>query len=99
MRARPRIRVPEAQRSFNAALGRRIAGARMASGMTQKQLAEAVDIGRSTLGHYEQGVRDCLVISIARIAQVLGISTDALFPRFVSSLKSAPNRPLSKKSA
>lgn len=79
----------EAQ-SYDEALGRRISGARVASGMKCKTLAAAVGVSERALYQYEAGIRACPAIVIQRISEVLGISTAKLLPRFVKALKSTP---------
>lgn len=61
------------------AVGRRVRKARDALGLTQSQLALALDVGPALLSHYELG-RRLLPVDIAiRLAQRSRSSLDALY--------------------
>jgi len=51
---------------------------RLERGITQAKLAEKIGVSPSTVGMYEQGRRQPDVKTIAKIASVLGCSTDEL---------------------
>jgi len=61
------------------ALGRRIAELRRQAGMTQEQLAVALDIGARNVQRLEQGRLNSTVLYLARLASVLGVELPALF--------------------
>lgn len=54
---------------------------RMARGMTQAQLAQAVGIQASFMGHIERGGRKPSLETIYKICEVLNMSMDRLFER------------------
>lgn len=80
-----------AAQRYDEALGRRISGAREASGMKCKTLAAAVGVSEGALYNYESGLRTCPAIVLQRISEALGVPTSKLLPQFVSLLKSTPN--------
>jgi transcriptional regulator with XRE-family HTH domain len=53
---------------------------RQAAGMSQPQLAKAASIPLGTLRNLEQGRRDPLLSTAARLARALNITVDALVP-------------------
>ncbi len=55
-------------------LGRRIARARERRGLTQAQLAQAVDLSQSAISRIESGVRAVDSLELARIAAEIGVS-------------------------
>ena len=55
-------------------IGMRIHDARKAAGMTQEQLAEAVELATSYVSQLECGTKCARLDTLARIADVLGIS-------------------------
>ena len=54
---------------------------RVQKGFTQKQLADAVAINRSTIGHWETGIREPDIDYLCRLADVLDVSLDWLTGR------------------
>lgn len=55
-------------------IGARLQAARVARGMTQAQLAEAVSIEPVTLSRYETGARGASITVLAAAAQALGVT-------------------------
>ena len=64
-----------------ALIGRRIADARRARGMTQAALGEAIGIEPVTLSRYEAGARGPSISTIASVADVLGVNVGVLVDR------------------
>jgi len=62
-------------------IGRRIADARRARGMTQAALGEAIGIEPVTLSRYEAGARGPSISTIASVADVLGVDVGDLVDR------------------
>ena len=56
----------------------RIKECRKKAGLTQEQVAEALEIGYSTYRHYEYGNRMPLVTDAAKMAKLFGVSLDYL---------------------
>lgn len=81
-----RGRKSEEEKRFNEVLGRRIAGARMASGMTLGELAKSAGISRNALYWYEVGRTSCPPMVLQRIALALGLSVTALMPKTTNSV-------------
>lgn len=48
------------------------------AGLTQQELADKLDIDRTTLARAENGVRDLVGSAYRKIAEILGVSTDEL---------------------
>lgn len=63
---------------FLQAMGKRIATARKALGMTQEQLAEKADVSVGVISTAERGIKALRPENIAKIASVLGVSCDYL---------------------
>lgn len=59
-------------------LGKRIAALRSAKGLSQKQLAEKLNVSPSSVGMYEQGRREPSLELIVEMAEVLCVSIDFL---------------------
>lgn len=66
------------ERSFYAALGKRIAEQRKALGITQVQLAEELGIAQQTMAHYEGGVSRIAVETLAQLAETLQTTVEEL---------------------
>ena len=60
------------------AIGDRIKELRKESGMTQKELANAMGVTASMIGQYETGIRTPKYETLERIARSLSVSTEAL---------------------
>lgn len=69
--------------------GERIRRCRTAAGLTQKQLAEAVDLTESAIRNYELGIRRPKQPQIDSIAKALGVSPEALEDLGVESARQA----------
>ena len=59
-------------------IGQRIRDARQAKGMTQDQLAQAVDVSRSAVAQWETGRAGQITGNLTRIAQVLDVGVEFL---------------------
>ena len=59
-------------------IGRRIANARKASQMTQAELSEKIGISEKYLSRIERGKQLPSIVIVAKICEVLHISTDEL---------------------
>ena len=59
-------------------IGDNLVRARILRGMTQADLAEAADISQASVSAWERGTRDPGSDMVARIADVLGVSSDYL---------------------
>lgn len=77
-----RARTSGAARRYNEALGRKIAGARQASGMKCAELAAAAEITPGALYNYETGRTTCPPLVLARMARALKMPVGALMPKF-----------------
>ena len=60
------------------AVGSRVRKCRLKHGLTQEQLAEAVDISSSFVGHIERGEKKASLETMSRLAMVLGTTMDCL---------------------
>ncbi len=59
-------------------LGARIAALRREAGLSQRELADRLDVGASTVGMYEQGRREPSGEKLVALADTFGVSTDYL---------------------
>jgi transcriptional regulator with XRE-family HTH domain len=59
-------------------LGNRIAALRQQCGLSQKALAERLQVSASTIGMYEQGRREPSADRLVDMAAIFGVSTDYL---------------------
>lgn len=66
------------QKTFLEQIGSRIAVSRKAAGLTQTDLAHAVDLSQQVIANYEAGQRNIPVYTLARIADVLGVPVGTL---------------------
>ena len=57
-------------------VGGKIKALRLGRGLTQQQLADKLNINRSTISNYENGNREPRLNELAAIASALGVSTD-----------------------
>lgn len=60
------------------AFAQRLAQLRKHKGLTQQQLAEAVELHQSQIHRYESGSSEPSMDALRRLARALGVSTDAL---------------------
>lgn len=69
-------------------IGENIRRYRESAGLTQRQLAQALEVSPSAVGMYEQGRRAPDARTLAAIASTLGVTVDALLrdPSAVSSV-------------
>jgi len=63
--------------SFDENLGGRLRDIRQARGLNQAQIAEMIDVKRSTVSQIERGKRALAARELARLADALGITTDS----------------------
>ena len=63
---------------FKKSFGMRLRHARMASHLTQKQLAERIGVNHAAIAQYEAGSNTLPVERAAQLAHVLGVSLDYL---------------------
>jgi transcriptional regulator with XRE-family HTH domain len=78
------------ERAFFKALGARIAVLRKESGITQVQLAEAMDVSQQTVASWEVGRRGVPVSNLPLLARTLGVSVEALIGEKAAPAKRGP---------
>jgi len=66
------------EKAFFKALGGRIAALRKDSGMTQVQLAAAMEVSQQTVASWEVGRRGVPVASLPLLARTLGVNVETL---------------------
>jgi transcriptional regulator with XRE-family HTH domain len=66
-------------REFFISLGTRIATQRKSHGVTQAQLAEALDVSQQTVQAYEVGRRRIPVSALPTVAKILAVTLEDLF--------------------
>jgi transcriptional regulator with XRE-family HTH domain len=71
-------RMAVTEKDFYRALGRRIAEARKAQGLSQEQLADELGIAQQTLGHYEVGRLRVAVAQLPQLARALATTVEDL---------------------
>lgn len=69
-------------------IGRQVHRYRIRNGLTQMQLAEAVGISQSFLGHIERGTRKMSIDTLCSLAAVLNCSVDDLLETGLQSTES-----------
>lgn len=67
--------------SVSYTVGQNIAKLRTQRGMTQQQLADAIQIDRAEISRYENGLRAMGIALIPPLAQALGVPPGQLFER------------------
>lgn len=73
------------------AIGRRIAAARAARGLSLQQVADKLDVSKATIGHWETGARAIKHGDLARLCKLLAVSADlVLFGERQWPFKSIP---------
>lgn len=65
--------------AFLLKFGKRLGDLRKQRGLTQEQLAEAVDLHRTYIGFIEQGKRNPSIANVHRIAKHLKVNMSDLF--------------------
>ncbi|MCR4258303.1 XRE family transcriptional regulator [Streptococcus uberis] len=68
------------EKEINIFVGNKIRELRLERGLTQKELAERIGMGDTTIANYEKGIRAPKRNKIFKIASVLGKSVDDFFP-------------------
>lgn len=66
-------------------IGKRVAAARTAAGMTQLALAEALSLSRTSVTNIESGRQKLLVHTLLQLAAILQIDVMELLPRVESN--------------
>lgn len=74
----PVMTISDNERTFFAGLGERVAQLRRARGITQVQLAEALEVSQQTVQSYEVGRRRIPVSTLRLLAKTLSVSLDEL---------------------
>lgn len=75
----PATMQPPSADEFSTALGRRIAQARGAAGLSQAALAEQIGYGnQSTVSLWESGTREPSLANLTALARVLAVTSDYL---------------------
>lgn len=75
-------------------LGKRIRQERILAGMTQEQLAEAVNVSSTYIGYIERGERSVTLDKLIQLANVFHVSVDFLLQDSVSFPTSASDTQL-----
>ena len=75
---RPAMAISQDERDFFIALGKRIAGLRKETHLTQVQLAEVLGVSQAAINAYEAGHRRVPVSALPLLAKTLGVSLEAL---------------------
>jgi transcriptional regulator with XRE-family HTH domain len=75
---RPAMAISQDERDFFIDLGKRIAGLRKESHLTQVQLAEVLGISQAAMNAYEAGHRRVPVSALPLLAKTLGVSLEEL---------------------
>jgi transcriptional regulator with XRE-family HTH domain len=78
------------------AVGRRIAELRRGRGLTQEQLADAVDTSLKYLQRIEAGSENLTIQSLVKLANALRAPLAALFEKPASVRRRRPGRPASQ---
>ena len=76
-------------------VGKNIAAARVALGMTQLELGQAVSLTRGSIAKIETGAQRHLGHMLTQIALVLGLKSDALLPLKYRSSSKGKTKPAS----
>lgn len=78
--------------NVQAQLGKAVRSARLRLGFSQEAFAGELGMHRTQLGHIEQGLKDCRLSTIIRIASALGMSPSQLLEQVVVPSKKKPAR-------
>ena len=84
------------EKAFFKALGARIAGLRKDLGITQVQLADAMDVSQQTVASWEVGRRGVPVSNLPALARTLGVSVETLIGEKMPPAKRGPTPLLQK---
>jgi transcriptional regulator with XRE-family HTH domain len=76
--AMPRARNTKQRIEINEMLGQRLAQLRRTRGMTQRELAEKLEIGQPLVSHYERGRAGLDARLVIKLADVLRVTSDEL---------------------
>ena len=68
--------------------GKRLRESRMARGLTQQRMADAIGVALRSYQCYEQGTREPSLDMLVNLADVLAVPTDYLLGRDLTILKS-----------
>ncbi|MFT5529149.1 MAG: DNA-binding XRE family transcriptional regulator [Alteromonadaceae bacterium] len=90
--------MPQIDKLFYQALGKRIASHRKELGLTQTKLAQALDISQQTMAHYEVGRLRISVELLTTLAKVLSVNVETLLeePTPQTATKRGPTSLLQK---
>ena len=88
--------ISEHDAEFFKSLGQRIAQARKDAGLTQQQLADAVEISQPMLGSYEIGRRRLPASLLQPLAKALKVSVEQLLGEQPTSSKRRPSAKTTK---
>lgn len=66
---------------MNQLFAERLCALRKSHGLTQRALADRLELSRGTIGMYESGLRDPDTKTLTRLADILGCSVDYLLGR------------------
>lgn len=78
---------------IRAAFGRRVREVRHGLGLSQEDLADRAGLHWTYVGGVERGERNLSLVSIARLAEGLGLSLAALFEPFSAIRRGASSAP------
>ncbi len=67
------------EQKFLNEFGDRVARLRKKAGITQEQLADAIDVHRTYIGFIEQGKRNPSISNVRKLSKVLKVSLSELF--------------------
>jgi transcriptional regulator with XRE-family HTH domain len=84
--------VPSSEQDFYESVGRRIRAHRRARDLTQEQLADDVDLSRTSITNIEQGNQPVSAWLLWRLSAILGCSVNELLPSAEETLPAT--RPL-----
>ncbi len=68
----------EAFSAYQHGLGRRLKALRKASGMTQAQVGDRLDVSRVAIGYFEQGRRTPSLMTLYDLAKLYGVTISEL---------------------
>jgi transcriptional regulator with XRE-family HTH domain len=74
------VSLPEPDRSYQAAVGRRLQHHRTAMGLSRPMIARCLGITPQTLGAWETGARNMGTDDLAQLAGVYGVAVERFLP-------------------